>query len=103
MDHEALKSKIGAAWKAHYEGENDIAIDQFSSLAEQHPENVDVLWGLGLSYRKAGDHANALKTFEKIDQLVTSFLENDPDEYERYFMLARMAKQQIKHINEFLT
>lgn len=97
-----IDTKIGNAWKAHYAGQNDAAVEQFRALAQTAPDNVDVHWGLGLSYRNLGDKENALQSFQKVDELVTSILDTEPEDYERFFMLKRMVTQQIEQISDFL-
>ena len=102
MDSKDFDTKISMAWKAHYNGQHEQAIEQFKRLVNQVPDNVDANWGLGLSYRKAGDRASALQVFQKVRDLVTQKLEATPDEYERLFMLKRMVTQQIEQMNDFI-
>jgi Flp pilus assembly protein TadD len=102
MDQNDFDAKISAAWKAHYNGQHEQAIEQFRKLVDQAPDHIDANWGLGLSYRKAGDKTAALQVFQKVRDLVNQKLEADPEEYERFFMLKRMITQQIEQINEFI-
>lgn len=99
MNQDEVNTKVGEAWKAHYAGNNAAAIEAFQQVVEQAPEHIDAYWGLGLSYRKAGDKKNALHAFEKVKDLVSLELDRDPEDYERFFMLRRMAIQQIEQIN----
>jgi Flp pilus assembly protein TadD len=102
MDPKDFDAKIGAAWKAHYNGQHEQAIEQFKKLVDQTPDHIDANWGLGLAYRKAGEKANALQVFRKIRDLVTRELEARPEDYERLFMLKRMVSQQIEQMNDFI-
>jgi len=95
MNQKEIDEKIGEAWKAHYQGRDQDAIDQFIRLTEQSPENIDANWGLALSYRTTGDTERAVRLFKKVKDLVTVKLESEPEDYERYFMLTRMVNQQL--------
>lgn len=97
-----LGAKIGQAWRAHYGGQNDAALKDFLQLAEQYPDHVDVLWGLGLTYRKIGDLDNALQAFQKVRELVDLEVDPTSENYERFFMLKRMVAQQIAQVDQFL-
>jgi Flp pilus assembly protein TadD len=96
-----LGAKIGDAWKSHAEGQNETAIVKFKEITEKVPGHIDALWGLGLSYRNAGDTANALQVFGEVKELVAAELRGEPEEYERFLMLRRMVDQQINQIHEF--
>lgn len=95
MNQKEIDEKIGEAWKAHYQGRDQDAIDQFIQLTEQSPENIDAHWGLALSYHNTGDTERAVRLFKKVKDLVTVKLESEPEDYERYFMLTRMVNQQL--------
>lgn len=102
MNEKEIDVKIGEAWKAHHKGEQQKAITQFKELVAQAPDNVDALWGLGLSYRKAGDLESALDAFERARSLVKAQLDENPAEYGRLFMLNRMLSQQIDYMANFI-
>ena len=95
MNQKEINEKIGEAWRAHFQGRDQDAIMQFTSLTEQSPDNIDAHWGLALAYRDAVDNARAIDIFRKVQSLVTVRLESDPEEYERYFMLKRMVNQHL--------
>lgn len=101
MSEQDLKARIGDAWKAHYDGQHDLAVQKFRAIVAEAPDNVDANWGLGLSYRKAGDKQNALRVFQVVRDLVQARLEQT-EERERYFMLNRMVAQQIEQMAEFI-
>lgn len=96
--------RIGEAWKAHYQGQDKLAIEQFTSLVKEVPDNVDAHWGLALSYRDAGDLGNAAQSFETAKSMIAARLEGQGDESaerERYVMLSRMVEQQITQLAQF--
>jgi lipopolysaccharide biosynthesis regulator YciM len=98
MNQQDLDSKIGEAWKAHYAGHDQTAVDQFLALVEEAPDNIDAHWGLGLSYRDLGDKDKAIQTFQKVKSLVSQKLETESGQLGRYFMLNRMADQQLERM-----
>ena len=99
MNQNDIDAQIGEAWQAHYNGQHEVALEKFKQLVAEMPDHIDANWGLGLSYRRAGDRQNALAVFNKVKELVTAELEADPEEYERFFMLKRMVSQQIEQIS----
>jgi hypothetical protein len=102
MSQKDLEIKIGEAWKSHYGGKNQDAVDKFLQLANEAPANVDIYWGLGLSYRNLHRAEQALEAFRKVKSLVTDLIENESGELGRYFMLNRMVDQQIHQMEAFL-
>ena len=94
-------NRINAAWKDHYAGQHHNAIEQFKALVAEAPNHIDAHWGLGLSLRKAGEFDAARQEFDQVQALVDAALAEDPAEYERFFMLNRMVKQQIEFLNQF--
>lgn len=97
-----LKTKINEAWKAHYAGQHDAAIERFKQVVSAAPEHIDANWGLGLAYRARGDRENALKVFQIVKTLVTTKINEETDQRERYFMLNRMVTQQIEQMSDFI-
>jgi len=102
MSEHDLDVRIGKAWKAHYEGNQPAAIEQFKAIVNDAPEHIDANWGLALSYRNAGDRAKAVELFKRVYELLTVKLEAKADDYERFYMLRRMATQQIEQMGEFI-
>ena len=99
------EARILEAWKAHYSGQNQEAIQKFLQVINDDPENLDAQWGLGLSYRNAHEHENAIQTFQKVLDLASARLQGDEvdqAEVERHVMLKRMASQQIQFMDQFL-
>ena len=102
MNDQELKAKMNEAWKAHYAGQHDVAIEQFKQIVIDDPEHIDANWGLGLAYRAHGDKDNALKVFQKVKDLLSVKIEAESDQRERYFMLNRMVIQQIEQMSDFI-
>lgn len=102
MDPKEINARIGVAWRAHYTGQHQTAIEQFSQILTEVPDHIDAYWGLGLSYRRAGDREKARQAFEKVAELVAQAMQNASEDRERYFMLQRMARQQIEQIADFI-
>lgn len=98
MDQQELNAKIGVAWKAHYKGDQQAAIQQFAQLAAQAPNEIDVHWGLGLAYRKAGDPQKALASFLQAKNLIDEASRENPEERGRLFILNRMVSQHIEQL-----
>lgn len=97
-----FEGKIGQAWKAHYSGQDSAALDQFQQLVQSYPDHVDVLWGLGLAYRRAGNFEEARRVFAHAQTLILAELEHSPESHERALMLKRMVEQQLSQMDKFL-
>lgn len=102
MAEQDIDAKIGEAWKAHYEGKDEVAIERFRQIVDEAPDNIDAFWGLGLSYRDAGNKTGAVEAFQRVKAMVTAMLETETGELGRYFMLNRMVDQQLHQMEEFL-
>lgn len=102
MDPKEINSRIGQAWKMHYTGKNDAAIEQFAQILAEVPDHIDASWGIALSYRKAGNREKSLEAFQKAADLIAKAAQTDPENKERYFMLQRMVKQQIEQMADFI-
>ncbi len=67
------------------------------------PDNIDAYWGLGLSYRDAGDLASAAQVFQKAKDMIAAQLASEEiKNHERYLMLARMVDQQLTQMDAFV-
>lgn len=102
MDPKEINSRIGQAWKMYYTGKNEAAIEQFAQILAEAPDHIDANWGIALSYRKAGDREKSLQAFQTVADLIAKTAESDPENKERFFMLQRMAKQQIEQMADFI-
>lgn len=100
MAENPIDKKIGSAWKSHRQGFQDQAITEFREILHQDPNHLDALYGLGLAQKASGDGDAAHQTFNKLQQLLNSILEEEQelpleDRQERYVMIAQMVRQQI--------
>ncbi|MCZ7538729.1 MAG: hypothetical protein M5U29_02160 [Anaerolineae bacterium] len=102
MDPKEINARIGQAWKLHYTGNNDAAIEQFERILADAADPIDACWGIALSYRKAGNKEKSLGAFQKAADLIAKGAQTDTADKERYYMLQRMVKQQIEQMADFL-
>jgi tetratricopeptide (TPR) repeat protein len=98
MATEEYIAQLGHAWALHREGRNEPAIDEFTQMLREAPDNIDVLYGLGLAQRAAHLREEAKQTFERCLSLVDQALEQNPDE-DRYEMLQRFLHQRLAELN----
>jgi len=104
MNEKDLDARIGAAWSAHYHGQDDAAIQQFTEILSGDPANIDANWGLGLAYRSLNRTDQAREIFLKVKSLIDQERAGeDVTTPGRYFMLHRMVEQQIAYLDEFIT
>lgn len=98
---EQLDRAIAAAWKAHRQGNQDTAIKQYMTILEEHPENTDALYGMGLAQKAAGDPLGARASFHKLQKILHELLDNaEGDTSNRLQMVARMVEQQLEVLNK---
>lgn len=97
-----MDARIRDAWKERNEGRFQEAIQKFLEVTSEAPDNIDAQWGLGLAYRGAQDAQSAVQAFQIVLDLISTQLQNESEQVERYVMLKRMADQQIKYMGEFL-
>jgi len=102
MDPKEINARIGQAWKMHYTGKNDAAIEQFERILAEAADPIDAYWGIALSYRKAGNEEKSLEAFQQAADLIAIAAQTDAEHKERYFMLQRMVKQQIEQMADFI-
>lgn len=88
-------SPLGQAWRSHAVGRNDAAVDAFLKIADDSPEDMDVLYGLALSQKGAGQHEAALVNFRRVLELIRASDVAGNNEDDRIAMLTRMVQQQI--------
>jgi Flp pilus assembly protein TadD len=91
-------SPLGQAWRSHTVGRDDSAVEEFQKIASTSPEDIDVLYGLGLAQRGAGQFEEAMVTFKKVLAMLEEMEPEDDDEFNRVQMLTRMVNQQIKFL-----
>lgn len=89
--------QLGSAWALHRKGQNEAAIHEFSGLLQTSANNIDALYGLGLSQRSSGQLEAAQTTFERCLTQVNEALAAHPGE-DRYEMLQKMTRQRIDEL-----
>lgn len=92
------KSPLGQAWRAHAVGRDDSAIEEFEKLVNATPDDLDVLYGLGLAQRGAGKKEAARETFERVQKILGELQPETENEVNRVEMLSRMVKQQLEFL-----
>lgn len=102
MDPKEIKARVDQAWKMHYAGNNDAAIEQFERILAEAADSLDAYWGIALCYRKTGNREKSLEALQKAADLIAKGAQTDDEEKERHFMLQRMVKQQIEQMADFL-
>src|SRR4051812_5888141 len=89
--------QLGSAWALHRKGQNDDAIREFNELLQLSANNMDALYGLGLSQRSSGKIEAAQESFENCLSAINAALLEHPRE-DRYQMLNRMANQRLDEV-----
>lgn len=103
MAEKDINALIGEAWSAHYQGQHDVAIEKFSRILSQDPDNIDANWGLGLSYRSLNQNEAAREIFLRIKQLIADEVAKEVGTTPgRYVMLNRMVEQQLQFLEQFI-
>ena len=94
--------EIGEAWKAHRNGFQDTAIEQFREVLEQDSENVDAMYGLGLAKKANGNILEARQTFDRLYDILEKYVQKESAEgkMERYYMLRNMVERLMKQMEE---
>ncbi len=91
-------SPLGQAWRSHAVGRDDAAVNEFKKIADESPDDMDVLYGLALSQKGAGQRDEALANFKRVLELIhASEVEGDTAD-DRVAMLTRMVQQQISFV-----
>ncbi|MEO8396110.1 MAG: hypothetical protein ABI700_24160 [Chloroflexota bacterium] len=89
--------QLGSAWALHRKGQNDDAIREFNGLLQLSANNLDALYGLGLSQRSSGKLEAAQESFQKCLTGVDAAIQENPRE-DRFQMLDRMARQRLDEV-----
>jgi hypothetical protein len=101
MSDNPVDKKIAEAWKAHRQGFQDKAIEEFRAILHQNPENFDALYGLGLAEKAAGHTDRAVEAFTHL-QTKLAGLGHEEDLSGRpghFYMLTNMVRQQLKTLS----
>ncbi|MBN2469925.1 MAG: tetratricopeptide repeat protein [Anaerolineae bacterium] len=93
-------SAIGRAWRSHNVGRDDSAIEEFRKLLAESPDDLDLLYGLGMALRGAGQQQEAVEVFTRILESLKKQTAQSEDEGNRLEMLRRMTQQQIDFAKE---
>ena len=88
-------SPLGQAWRSHVVGQDDIAIQEFKRIATESPDDIDVLYGLALAQKGAGQKEEALANFKRVLELLGDASGKSAEDAARTQMLSRMVAQQI--------
>lgn len=103
MTDKDLDARIGAAWSAHYEGQNDAAVQQFTEILSMEPANIDANWGLGLALLGLNQNDQAREVFLKVKDLLQQEIDRQNSATaSRAVMLNRMVDQQLARLDEYL-
>jgi tetratricopeptide (TPR) repeat protein len=102
MSENPIDHEIGEAWKAHRQGFQDTAIQQFREILDKDPNNLDALYGLGLAEKAAGNDDEAKEIFLHLQTQIedVSAEEASSGHPGKFFMLANMVKQQISQLDQ---
>lgn len=87
--------QVGDAWSKHFNGQNEVALEQFRKLVEKYGTHIDANFGLALCLKTAGQKAEAIASFIKVNDLCQAELDKKVDEPDRYQMLIRICAQHI--------
>jgi len=87
--------QVGDAWSKHFNGQNDVALEQFRKLVEKHPAHIDANFGLALCLKTAGQKSEANTIFLKVKELCQAELDKKIEEPDRYQMLIRICTQHM--------
>lgn len=95
MSENPYHEQIGEAWKAHRNGFQDNAIDQFRKVIDQDPNNIDALYGLALAEKAAGHTDTARDVLSHLEGLLKDLTESETQNSrpERHFMLYNMVQR----------
>jgi tetratricopeptide (TPR) repeat protein len=80
-------------WLYYSKKDYSLAIDDFEHVLTTEPENIDALYGLGLTQKASGANPKALDTFEQVLRLLPSL-----QEPQRKSVLTRLTKGHINQI-----
>lgn len=95
-NHEA--ELVESAWSHYSNNEFFRAEEGFQKALETSPNNVDLLYGLGMTYEASNRQEVAIQTFEKVISILKT--PQEAISHDRAFMLTRLARG---HINRMRT
>jgi tetratricopeptide (TPR) repeat protein len=95
MKVETAADYMERGWLYYSHKKFDLAITDFLYVLKTDPDNVDTLYGLGLTQKASGASPQALATFEQVLKLVPNI-----SEHQKASVLSRLVKG---HINQIKT
>lgn len=93
-------SPINQAWMFQRDGKTNEAIAEFERVLKAAPDDIDALYGLGLTLRYAGKNAEAIQHFQQALKLVETGHANERTDanMDRWLMLTRMIRQRLAEL-----
>jgi Flp pilus assembly protein TadD len=92
--------QVGEAWSKHFNGQNDVALEQFRKLVEKYEAHIDANFGLALCLKTAGQKSEAMAAFIKTRELCQAELDKKLDEPDRYQMVLRICEQHLDSLRK---
>jgi tetratricopeptide (TPR) repeat protein len=110
-----ISARIAQAWAYHRAERNNDAQREFEAILHNAPDDIDALYGMGLTLRAAGQKDEAIELFQKAYDLTQDALHNEVQDVEtnqglvedtlvvagqnpRYMMLTRMLRQRLAEL-----
>ncbi len=93
-------SPINQAWMLQRDGKTAEAVAEFERVIKAAPDDIDALYGLGLTLRYAGRKAEAIQYFQQALNLVEQghASERTDANMDRWLMLTRMIRQRLAEL-----
>lgn len=107
MSDTSLAQQIGRAWRYYREGKADTAITEFERILQKNADDIDAHYGIALAQNAAGRKADALRHYQKAQELVSVAIEKQPKREgnipspadDRLMMLSRMIGQRLTELS----
>jgi len=94
-----LSTALSRAWALQSTGNFGESVTQFENLTSKYPEDLDVMYGLGLAQKRAGQIDKARTTFTKLAEIVEERRAANNEGSDRFQMLARMIQQRLNELS----
>jgi tetratricopeptide (TPR) repeat protein len=106
MSDSSVSQQVARAWRFYREGKADTAITEFERILQKNSDEIDANYGIGLAQNAAGRKADAIRHFQKAQQLVDVAIEKQPKREgnipspadDRLMMLQRMIGQRLSEL-----
>jgi tetratricopeptide (TPR) repeat protein len=107
MSDTSIAQQIGRAWRYYREGKADTAITEFERILQKNGDDIDANYGIGLAQNAAGRKTDAVRHFQKAQELVTAAIAKQPKREgniaspadDRLMMLSRMIGQRLSELS----